>query len=360
MHRVAFLLAAAIGVFFLHTPLHAGIAAASLAALWLAVGLGARRLARQIVKLLPFAAFVIASYALVPEDAGDTLETGVVMVLRVVSVVMASQVARAGDPRAIAHGLRRLGMPERAATTLDVVLALVGGGGGGGGGGGRHRGPGEVEGETFLAAVKRIARGDVDPIVGRIERQIARAERHEARPAGDVPVIAGVSLTMLGVKALKVLPSIPFAPGHKLVILTPLYAVASLMTAGRAGATLTGLTMGTVAFLMGDGKYGVFEILKHVTPGVLTDLMVPVLTAGGRRPGAVAWCVYGGLVGAGRFATIFAITFLVQAPSVAYAILVPGLCVHVGFGVVSGWVTRPLVAALDRAQHERELRRSET
>ena len=44
----------------------------------------------------------------------------------------------------------------------------------------------------------------------------------------DAGVIVGLSLTMLGIKALKVLPSIPFAPGHKLVLLTPLYVVASL------------------------------------------------------------------------------------------------------------------------------------
>ena len=31
---------------------------------------------------------------------------------------------------------------------------------------------------------------------------------------------------MLGIKALKLLPGIPFAPGHKLVLLTPLYVVA--------------------------------------------------------------------------------------------------------------------------------------
>jgi hypothetical protein len=165
----------------------------------------------------------------------------------------------------------------------------------------------------------------------------------------DVAAIAGVSLTMLGIKALKILPSIPFAPGHKLVLLTPLYVVASRMTRSRFGATLTGLTMGTVAFLMGDGKYGIFEILKHVTPGVICDLLVPILTAGRRRPGGLLWSLLGGLIAVGRFATIFAVVFLVQAPAVAWAILVPGLTVHVTFGVASGYVTYHLVRALERS-----------
>ena len=41
--------------------------------------------------------------------------------------------------------------------------------------------------------------------------------------------------------------------------------------------------MGTIAFLMGDGRYGVFEILKHVAPGVIVDLFLPVLRRGGRE-----------------------------------------------------------------------------
>jgi hypothetical protein len=163
---------------------------------------------------------------------------------------------------------------------------------------------------------------------------------------------------MLGIKALKVLPSIPFAPGHKLVILTPLYVAARLLTRSRFGATLTGLAMGTVAFLLGDGRYGVFEVLKHVTPGLICDLAAPLVLArpadpGGLpapRIGALGWSVFGGVVAAGRFATIFAVTLAVQAPAVAFAFLVPGMAVHVTFGVLSGYVTHHLVRALLRAK----------
>jgi len=164
----------------------------------------------------------------------------------------------------------------------------------------------------------------------------------------DIALIAGLSLTMLGIKALKVLPSIPFAPGHKLVLLTPLYVVAALRTRTRFGATLTGLVMGTVAFLLGDGRYGIFEILKHVAPGILCDLLVPVLLRvhGTRQPGAVAWSLLGGVMGLGRFATIFTVTLAVQPPAVAWAFLVPGLIIHTTFGVLSGLVSSPLIRAL--------------
>jgi hypothetical protein len=374
--RVLYLATVAVGIVFLRTPLAvAGVVATQLV-LWPLVGLPARRLARHVLKLWGFALFLVVSYALTADDpatdrwlhvalsGGTSLAlnvtgalTGALLVLRVLAVILASQVARAGDARAIAQGLGRLGVPAVIALPMDTVLALLGAeargrgrGGGGGGGGGERQG-------GFWASVARLRHGDVGAIVARLERQIDRAERHvEAHELGrrsrpwirDVAVVAGVSLTMLGIKALKILPSIPFAPGHKLVVLTPLYVVASLLTRGRLGATLTGLTMGSVAFLLGDGKYGIFEILKHVTPGLVCDLCLPLMLARGRQPGRLAFSLLGGVIAAGRFATIFAMVLLVQAPRFAYAILLPGLSVHVGCGLLSGFVSFHMWRAASR------------
>ncbi len=380
--RVLYLAAIAIGAFFVRDARVLGALFAAHVGMWLVLRLGARPLARQVSKLWGFAAFVTASYALTAEDPAvdrwvhldvgfaripinvGGAAVGGMMVLRVLVVVMASRISRAGDERAIALGLSKLGTPAIIASSIDAVLALLGGGGGGGGGGrgrggggggGRGRGGGrDYDGastststsEGFFASLKRIARGDVNPIVDRIERHIARAEEYLGASHRDAAVIVGISLTMLGIKALKVLPNIPFAPGHKLVLLTPLYVVASLKTRTRLGATLTGLVMGSVAFLLGDGRYGIFEILKHVVPGVLCDLLVPLAVAGGRRPGAFVWSLLGGVMGVGRFATIFVVTLTVQAPAVAWAFLVPGLVIHTTFGVLSGLVSSPLIRAV--------------
>ena len=108
--------------------------------------------------------------------------------------------------------------------------------------------------------------------------------------------------------------------------------------------------MGSVAFLLGDGRYGIFEILKHITPGLVCDLFVPLMVRlhGTKQPGPLAWSILGGMMGLGRFATIFTITLAVQAPSVAWAFLVPGLLIHTTFGVLSGLVSSPLIRALAR------------
>jgi hypothetical protein len=386
--RVGYLVLSAGALFCTHRLDLVASVLALQAALWLVVGLGAGRLFRQVRKLWFFTLFIVVSYALTSEDPATDqwvrlhvlrwavrvnvagALAGLTMVLRIVGVILAAQVARAGDSRAVAAGLGKLGTPRLVAASIDAVLALLGGGGGGrggggGGGGGRGRGGGggggrgrhdeNPTGEGFWAALRRISRGDVGPIVRRIDVHIGRVEDHlrdegfderERDVARDVTVIAGLSLTMLGIKALKVLPNIPFAPGYKTVVLTPLYVAARLRTRSRVGATVTGLTMGIVAFLAGDGRYGPFEILKHTTPGVVCDVLVPVMVRGGRKPGPIAWSLLGAFIGAARYATIFGVMLLVQPPAMAWALLIPGLALHTTFGILSGWVSWQLVRAM--------------
>lgn len=389
--RVAFLLGCGLGVFALPRGLPVAVAVVTLAVSWLIVGLPPRRLVRQFTKLWLFALFVVGSYALFEDDprtdawralalpVGVALRVnvggllhGLDMLGRLLTVVMASQVARAGASRAIAAGLARLHVPRVVALSLDVVLELMAAEGGGGGGG-RGRGGSEAvfpaSGERAAATVdgrfslvrmlRNLAAGDVAPLAARLDRQIARAEAHASRVdvedgksdanlRRDVAVIAGVSATMLALKAVKLLPNIPFAPGYKLVVLTPLYVVAAMLTRSRFGATLTGLTMGTVAFLMGDGRYGLFEIGKHLAPGLLCDAAVPWMLGEGKEPGRLAYTLLGGLIGVGRVATVFGVTLALSPPAIAYAGLVPNLIFQVTFGALSGYVSAHLVRIVRR------------
>lgn len=172
--RVAFLVAVAVGVFFLPAWWMVAAAGAAMSAAWLALGLGAGRLGRQVRKLLPICLLFVAGFALFAADPArdtwwlvnvgvGTLELnghgallGVAMALRIVTVVIASHVARAGDPRALAAGFRKVGMPRLAAAAIDATLVLLeggrgrgGGGGGGGGGGAPAAGRGLAPGEAL-------------------------------------------------------------------------------------------------------------------------------------------------------------------------------------------------------------------
>src|SRR5690606_20310399 len=145
-----------------------------------------------------------------------------------------------------------------AALGLDAVLALLGddgesrhgrGGGGGrgdgsgggrsgggGGGGGGRRGAEATEESGWRAVAewaRHLRRGDLRPLLQRLDDSVRRAERHVGAQGGggsDLPVIVGIAVTMLGFKALRILPGLPYAPGHKLIIFLPLYVIAAVRT----------------------------------------------------------------------------------------------------------------------------------
>ena len=92
---------------------------------------------------------------------------------------------------------------------------------------------------------------------------------------------------------------------------------------------------------IGDVGTGGYTLSKAVTYTLLT-----VPRRGYQMFGNAA--LIGGLMGLGRFATIFTITLAVQPPALAWAFLVPGLIIHTTFGVLSGLVSSPLIRALAR------------
>jgi hypothetical protein len=72
-------------------------------------------------------------------------------------------------------------------------------------------------------------------------------------------------------------------------------------------------------------------------------------------PGPIAWSLIGGVIAIGRFATILVVTAIAAAPKVAWAILIPGLAVHLTFGVLSGYVSYHLVKAIGKLREEYDL-----
>ncbi len=382
--RVFYLFGLAIALFLVHAPLVVVAVVAAQVALALAAGIPRERVVRNARKLLPFGLALALTFAFFPEEGNPrwvTIPPGLslslgglalagLMLARIFAIVLVSDVTRLGDPRAFAEGLRGLGAPRALAVAIDVTLQLLGasergsgGGRGRGGGQGRHREAGEqppTEGGAahWRAFIRSLARGDVRPLVVELNESLQRASAQVARrgegatglSTHDLGIVAGIATAMLALKVLKILPGIPFAPGHKGVLLIPLYILAGALTRTRWGATLTGATMGTIAFLMGDGKYGVFEILKHVAPGVVVDLLLPVFRRGGREPGVVGWCVFGFLVALGRFATVVVMTLLVAAPEQIWVLLAVPAVVHLVFGTLSGFVSYHLMRVLDDIQ----------
>jgi len=374
-------------VFLLSNPTAVAAILALQILLWLAAGQPAAQMPRLLRRLGVFFFFILLSFAFFPEEgaadwirlplgivelevSASGLRAGLLMCLRVYTVIFTSLLVRRSMKAAeFVDGLRGLFMPEQLALAIDATLYLLeprakerlkrgaggdgqrdGGGGGGGGGGGQGGG-----GHKKLTVVLRdILRGDISFLVERIEATLARgsayvADNHagmDAARARDLGVISGMTLTRLTLKWLKVLPGLPIAPGHKAVLLLPLYILTAELTRTRWGATLTGSCMGVIAFLMGDGRYGIFEILKHIAPGLLIDLLLPLTRVGG-RPGVIRYGLLGVIAALGRFATSVVVALLMGAPPAFFAMVAPLALVHASFGAASGLVSVALMRSTE-------------
>ena len=147
---------------------------------------------------------------------------------------------------------------------------------------------------------------------------------------------------MASLKVVKVLPGLPFASGHKTLLLFPLYILASSLTHSRWGGTAAGSIMGVIGFLQGDGRFGVLEVLKHIAPGLVIDLGVPLAR---RLPSwALGYCLLGFAAAIARTATELLIVLLLGARAEIYlfpaAKLVPNLLAGTLSGLVTPFVLR--------------------
>ena len=194
-----------------------------------------------------------------------------------------------------------------------------------------------------------MSRGDFSAFVKTIEGNMTLAAGRapdagglDARLAHDVAVVTGIALCMASLKAVKVLPGLPFASGHKTFLLFPLYILAARLTHSRWGATAAGSIMGVIGFLQGDGRFGVLEIFKHIAPGLVIDLGEPLA----RRlpPWALGYCVLGFAAAIARTSTELLLVLLLGARAEIYlfpaARLVPNLLAGTLSSVVTVFVLR--------------------
>lgn len=288
---------------------------------------------------------------------------GSVMALQIALVVLTSFVVRTvGTRDSFLQGLKNLRITPLLAYSLDATLALLenedqsarrgsGSGGGGGGGGGRNRRR-EDEADNSPGIIAKIRALDFSALGRAVESNLKRSSER-ARSLGlgnvqsrDVAIIAALAAVMLGVKMVKVLPGLPIFSGAKAAIFIPLYIVAAYQTKSRWGATVAGTIMGIVAFLNGDGRYGIFEIVKHIAPGVLIDFVAPVSA---RFRNRLSWFILLGLLAAfARTSTEF-LMVVVLSPGSPELYLFPAmrLVPNLFAGFLSGFIAYALMRYLE-------------
>lgn len=300
-----------------------------------------------------------------PQGSWAGLQEGVWTAARLAILLWATAAIQQGsDPGELVAGLKSLGLPENTALTVDVTLALITGGPGGGRrghGGGRGNGGGrsgrdDARGPEaaprawarigfWLREVRHLGPNALLEPLRRFEDQAAArlevlAPQLSEPAVRDLSTIIGLAVLAQTIRFLRILPGVPFLPGHKSVILIPLYLAAAAWTSSRWGATAMGTTAGFVNFALGGGRFGPFEIVKFVAPGLVADLAGPLL---GRLRGS-SFALLGVVVATARLGAVLAVAWLVHAPPLFWTFVAPMAIFHLGFGALSGAVSQRLLA----------------
>jgi hypothetical protein len=332
----------------------------------LACRIGVNDVIRPVWRLKWLFLFLIGIYFLLPPEHRETgdaiiywrvpltgwllplnlsgLERAVLMCFQILTLVLASMVVRStGSGDDLAAGLRAFNLPSLFVYSLDYTLELLGGAQR------SRRGAGTGQGGS-LSIVRRLLHGEIGGFAETVRANIEKAGERARRRADigahlthDTGIVTGIAMCMASVKVLKILPGLPFAPGHKVVLLFPLYVLASRLTYSRWGGTAAGSIMGVIAFLQGDGRFGILEILKHITPGLVIDMGEPLVR---RLPSwAFGYCLLGLAAAVARTSTDFILVVLLGARAEVYlfpaAVLVPNLIA----GLLSGFVTSYVLRA---------------
>jgi hypothetical protein len=383
--KLWYLIAVVLALLLLPSPTTTLILLLVQACLWAAFSLGWRPLAKLAKRLAVFFLIITISYAFfsVGDHQADRwtdvavgpwtlainlagLSLAVMMCLRVLVLVAASVwVQESGKPGDFVRALEQSRVPRFLAASIDGTIQLVsgaGGGGegrGGGGGGGRGQGRGAMEKQGRVSiGFEQLRHGNLSFMTEMVERGLDRAEQLVVRAnpemdreqAKDIAIIVGMATAIMGTKLLQVLPGFPVAPGHKNVVIIPFLLLAARLTHKRFGGLWTGLTAGVVSVLSGYGQYGVLEIAHFAVPGIMADILVPLV-----RPSHPRWLRFiefgliGGLLGIGRFTANFLVILLAGAPGMAVVLYLPMLASQVMFGTLSAFVSMAVLDLVSRS-----------
>lgn len=283
------------------------------------------------------------------------LAPGAQMSLRLLTIILGSLALReTGRPDDILVGLRQLKLPLPVAQTIHTSLALLGDRRGASRRRGRRRAEDALSGSGgFLTRMRNRKDALAGRLMASLDETIARSEAeirrgpasspHEPAAVSDAAVVSALAVMSMTVKFVKILPGIPFAPGHKNVLIFPLYFAAARLTRSRLGGTWMGVTLGMIAFMFGEGRFGILEAIKYIGPGVVVDASWPLVR---KLPHVALYSALGLLMSVAWFGATLLMGWIAQAPPLFYAIAGAASVTQLAAGVLSGPVAWALVKAL--------------
>ncbi len=278
----------------------------------------------------------------------DGVIIGAIMACKLISMLMITQVVRfTMKKNEFVHGLTGLGLSASSAEIIDEIIDIVGTekkskGRGKGKGQGKNKGGGnkedQKEEENGDKAIDVLLTGKVGNIPKKLINRLNFAtEKFKNNPNGAV---ASSALAITLIRMVKVAPGLPLAPGHKNILVIPVFIHAIEKSEKKFAGVQIGSISGILHFSMGFGKFGPLGIFEFAILGGVIDLMLKLPI---KKTNLVYLMCIGAVGGLTRIATEILIAYALGMSSAFFIIILPYIISQISFGIASGFISRAIL-----------------
>jgi hypothetical protein len=355
--KIAYILLAGTGVFFIYNLYILLAVFIAHLLLWFGLKNGISKL-RFLLKVKWFILLILIFNALTT-SAGDVtlikissfklgvewegLLNGTLQSLKLMTMLLITNLVRntmSSDDFVI--GLRSLGLNKTTSETVHQIFSVVGEGKkqkkpGEGKGKGTGGGKGKEKDEANVTA-RQVLGGKIGNIPNKIRKRLEQGQEQFGSSEGAV--VGATSLAVTLVRMVKIAPGLPLAPGHKNILLVPLFIYAARKSKSGFAGTSVGLISGILHFAMGFGKYGPLGILQFVLFGFVIDL---ILKLAPNKNSLLLYTIAGGVAGLMRFSSELLLALIFGLPESFFLLYIPIVVSQVLFGAGSGIIAVALL-----------------
>lgn len=280
--------------------------------------------------------------------------SGGIMILKLFSMLTITQMIRKTmTEKEFVSGMTALGMSASTAHIIDQITTIVaeeerpmkkgkGDGSGGGKGKGNNAHKEQEEEPTDVKARDVLFRARVGNIPKKIAQRIASAKaRFEGNPDAT---LASAALSVTLIRMVKIAPGIPWASGHKNIVLMPVFVYGITRSGKKFAGTTIGLISGILNFGMGFGKYGPVGILQFAVLGVVMDLLLMLPF---NKTNLIFLTLIGIIGGFIRASTDILLALMLDASDLIYLLYLPAIISQVAFGAASAFISRAVLKQIE-------------
>ncbi len=266
----------------------------------------------------------------------DGIIDGIFKAGKVATMLIITQIVRLTTKDSeFTHGLKSFGLGNSTSESINEIIEIVLG---------EKNNKKKGQGKNQKEKENNKSTSAFDALKGKVgnlpDKIRAKNESARAKLKSSNNSIAESALTITLIRMVKIAPGLPLAPGHKNILIFPVFIYGIKKSTQKFSGLKIGLTSGVIHFLLGFGKYGPFSIFQFAIIGLFFDLFFSIFP---NKNGLVHLFIMGIFAGVLRFSTEFLLAWALGLPKPFYFLYLPYIISQTAFGGGSAFVSKKLL-----------------